>query len=395
MCPITVRGCTTHRRNPRRTGTGPGDTERTRERSEVGACARTNEKSTPTSVGPFRPASGWRDRTLSRAEERELARQVEEGRRAEMLLEAGVPWFDRLELAELEEAVARAEEARSVFVEANQRLVFAVARRYVAYSGMDLADLAQEGNLGLLRAIERFDYRKGFKFSTYAVWWIRQAITRAIGDKAWPIRVPAHLAALFSKVYHARWKLENVSGKEPNTGDLSRATGIPEEQLEQVVTAYEAVSAMDSLEAVVEAEASGSHVPFEDLWEDEEVPSRSPYRPDATPYCWVCDPEEEAIRGVERGELLRLLDHLSERDKLVVVLRFGLDGKGQRTLAEIGQVFGLTRERIRQIEEIALEKLRAILLAGNEDALEASPQDPLGKDPADRRTTAVSDPARP
>jgi len=242
--------------------------------------------------------------------------------------------------AEQEVTLAKAIEARDVYAkdrlaEANLRLVVAIAKKY-AGRGMSLLDLIQEGNLGLLRAVEKFDYHRGFKFSTYATWWIRQAITRAIADQARTIRVPVHVGELINKLGRARRQLQQDLGREPTDEEIGKELEISAERVREI----EQISQNPvSLETPIGEEDDSN---LGDLVQDGAATS----------------PAEAAALTMLRNEVDLILDTLSARERRVLQLRFGLSEGRERTLEEVGKRFGVTRERVRQIEAKALRKLR-------------------------------------
>ena len=250
------------------------------------------------------------------------------------LREAGLPArrFQTL-LARIEAHDADVRQAKRELTEANLRLVVSIAKRYLR-SGLPLLDLVQEGNLGLLRAVDRFQYRRGFKFSTYATWWIRQAITRAIADRGRTIRMPVHLMETLYEISRVSRELTGELGREPTAQEIARRTGVPAAKVRLV---------LDSARRPVSLETPiGEDAHLGELIEDTSSPS----------------PAEGLLGGDRAAQVARALAHLSAKEREIVRLRFGLGDDEPLTLEEIGDRYGLTRERIRQIEMKALAKLR-------------------------------------
>jgi len=293
-----------------------------------------DHKSAEDSVGMYLHEIG-RVSLLSATEEIALAISMQKGKRAqERLREAYDLGFE--EIARLRSEDARGRASRRRLIEANLRLVVSVARKY-AGRGISLLDLIQEGNFGLLRAVDRFDYRKGHRFSTYATWWIRQAITRAIADQSRTIRLPVHMVEAVGRLTQVSHRLQQRLGREPVADEIAEEMNITPEKVRQIVGAAQQTV---SLEMPIGEEEDAS---LGDIIEDRNTIA----------------PAEAASQTILKEEVFTMLDGLTARERRVIELRYGLEDGYNRTLAELGDELGVSRERVRQIEAEALTKLRA------------------------------------
>ena len=279
------------------------------------------------------PVMGWRILVRQHGDHVATLR----GELAAIVHRVGLPVAEfRLAAAEVVRAQRELRIAREEMVRSHLRLVVAIARKYSRHSSLDLLDLVQEGNMGLMHAVEKFDHRRGVKVSTYAVWWIRQAITRAIADQGRTIRVPVHMNETAGRVLRTRRKLYQMKGREPTPDEIAAAAGMPLGRVEQVLTMVQQPTSLD-LPVGEDGDAT-----LGDLIA----------APNAT------DPHASAEASALNASIREALAQLPPREQRILCLRFGIDGAAEQTLEEISKIYGVTRERIRQIEAKALEKLR-------------------------------------
>ncbi|MGC9539244.1 sigma-70 family RNA polymerase sigma factor [Streptomyces sp. UG1] len=282
---------------------------------------------------------------LDAAKEVELSQIIEAGVFARQVLDGYEESRADATREELEALVADAERAKDIFIRSNLRLVVAVARRYPR-SGLPLLDLIQEGNAGLVRAVEKFDYRKGFKFSTYATWWIRQAITRSIADQSRTIRLPVHLVEELGRIRRVQREFNREHGRDPEHAEIAAELGSTPERVADVLDwARDPVSLNMSVDDEGETQ-------FGDLLEDTSAVS----------------PEQSVLTLLRSEELDGLIGRLDQRTASIIKMRYGIEDGRERTLTEVGKEHGLTRERIRQIEKHALLELKKLARSTGFDA---------------------------
>lgn len=272
---------------------------------------------------------------LTPEEELSLAKRMADGEKAKEQLEEIGEEIDEDTKKQIDLLIADGEKAKKSLVEANLRLVVSIAKRYVG-RGMLFLDLIQEGNLGLIKAVDKFDYTKGYKFSTYATWWIRQAITRAIADQARTIRIPVHMVETINKLVRVSRQLVQELGREPTPEELAKELNMPVDKVREISKISQEPVSLETPIGEEEDSHLGDFIP------DEDAPA----------------PSEAASFVLLKEQLGAVLETLSEREAKVLRLRFGLDDGRARTLEEVGKEFDVTRERIRQIEAKALRKLR-------------------------------------
>ncbi|MEE8330198.1 MAG: sigma-70 family RNA polymerase sigma factor [Acidimicrobiia bacterium] len=289
----------------------------------------------PDSVGLYLGEIAAHD-LLTADDEVRLARLMEKGQVAKRRLEQqGGQRLSVTESRQLRTAVEAGDQARDDFIRCNLRLVISISKRYMG-RGLDILDLVQEGNLGLIRAVEKFDWRRGFKFSTYATWWVRQAITRGLGNSGRTIRLPVHMVDIVRTVQETTISLTDALHRAPTVSEIAQASGLSPER---VLFAQQAPANMTSLDRQVGEDADAA---FGDFIEDE----------------GAIDPFAIAAEQARRTRLLRALTSLGALERAVMIARFGLDGAEPRTLNEVADATGLTRERVRQIEARTLARLR-------------------------------------
>ncbi len=288
-----------------------------------------------------------RRKLLTPRQESELGMLMDEGRRASRRLSGG-DTISAAERRDLTQAVKKGEEARESMAEANLRLVVSIAKRYQG-RGLSLFDLIQEGNIGLLKAVDRFDHSRGFRFSTYATWWIRQAIARGVSEQGSSIRLPVHVGELSAKVDRARHRLLQKFGREATPEELAAETELPLEKVEQLISLIQQPASID-------APVGEDGATLADFVAQDEMES----------------PIDAAAQTMLRERMASVLASLSQRERLVLELRFGITDGKEHTLREIGDMLNLTRERVRQIQAAAMKNLR---LQRNRERLEGYIED--------------------
>jgi len=272
---------------------------------------------------------------LTADDEVRLARDIEMGRRAAARLEIEAADLPAAERQLLARQVRSGDNAKAEFIRSNLRLVISIAKRYTG-RGLDLLDLIQEGNLGLIRAVEKFDWRKGFKFSTYATWWIRQAITRGLGNSGRTIRLPVHMVDVVRTVQETEAALNDAYRRRPTVTEIAQTSGLDEDKITIALTTPDDCISLDR------PVGEDGDANLGDFVEDAQA----------------VDPFLVVAEGARREQLEKALAMLDERERLVIKLRYGLKGETPRTLSDVGTSLGITRERVRQIETRALGKLR-------------------------------------
>ena len=296
-------------------------------------ASATREATVADAIGLYLESVSTHD-LLTAEDEVRLARVIERGQNAEEELASDVD-IDTKERVVLVRYIRQADNAKRQFIRCNLRLVISIAKRYTG-RGLDLLDLIQEGNLGLIRAVEKFDWRKGFKFSTYATWWIRQAITRGLGNHGRTIRLPVHMVDIVRTVQESELTLRESLRRTPTIAEISEASGLDEVK---IIIALNAPSDTVSLDRPV---GDDGDTELSDFVEDDDAE----------------DPFAAVAMTARREELIRAIGTLDNREQTVLVLRYGLDAQLPRTLSDVGAQLGITRERVRQIETRALSKLR-------------------------------------
>ncbi|MGP6173009.1 sigma-70 family RNA polymerase sigma factor [Corynebacterium sp. A21] len=308
--------------------------EKTEEKDRGSRRGQTNDNPSADLVRVYLNGIG-RTALLTAADEVELAQQIEVGLYAHHLLNDPEQKLTRAMKRDLKVLAKEGKKARSHILEANLRLVVSLAKRYTG-RGMPLLDLIQEGNLGLIRAMEKFDYAKGFKFSTYATWWIRQAITRGMADQSRTIRLPVHLVEQVNKLSRIKRELYQHLGREATNEELSEESGIEESKIEMLLRQSRDPVSLDM------PVGADEEAPLGDFIEDAEA----------------TDAETAVVASLRHSDIRYVLSTLEEREQDVIRLRYGLDDGVPRTLDQIGRRFGLSRERVRQIEREVMSKLR-------------------------------------